>query len=411
MDDLGIHRVGSVDVRVDWSWFLLLFAFFVSLSAALFATHPSWPIGTSTGLAIVATLGLGASLLARDTLRTLVARRLGAPITDITLFVAGSAPTYERARRSAVREALVATIGPLFHVVVGLFFLTVAGMVAIPLSKLFLDPAAALRTLPEGATAFAWIGLANLAVAALDALPAFPLAGGRVLRSILWEATGNYRLSTNVAARLGQAIAIVLVVVGLSSAFRLGPRSIAEGVWLVLAGWVLLHAASASIRTGTVDDQLRGLPVSKIMRPVVRMITADASIAVAAVQHFVGTSSRALPVMDGESCVGVLRYEDLRKIPPREWADRPVRDAMMPILRVPQIAPHTDLGRALRELVHRDAQVAPVLQDGDVVGVIEVADIVRWLEVADLEPIAGPEPVPEESLRWSELFRLPRRTT
>lgn len=405
-DPISIERIGGVDVRMDWSWPILVLAFLLAVASAIFGTHPDWSIGLSVGLAGIATLGLVASLVVREAIQVFVARRLGAPIGAVTVFLAGSAPVYVRTRRSAVREALVATIGPLVLVVLGLLFLTAAGLVAVPLSKLFLDPAGVLRTLPPAATVLAWIGLWDLAVAALDALPAYPLAGGRVLRSIVWEATGNYRLATNVAATIGQGVALLLLLVGLASAFRLGPRTIAEGVWLTLVGWVLLHAATSSIRSATVDDALTGVPVSRLMRPIVRMITPDAPLAVAAVQHFVGTSARALPVVQDEGCVGMLRYEDLRKIPPREWADRPVRDAMMPMERIPRIQPSTQVGETLRALVRSDAQVAPVIDRGELVGVIEAADILRWIELAEVEPALGPEP--EESIDWDAAFRLPR---
>lgn len=407
-DPIAIQRVHGVEVRMSLAWPLLVFTFFVSLAAAMLATRPSWSIGLSIGLSLIASAGLAASLAARDAIQALVARRLGMPMTAITMSLAGSAPVYARARRSAVREALVATLGPLVHVAIGLAFLAFAGLIADPFGKLWLDPAGTLRTLPPGATAIAWIGLSNLAVAALDALPAYPLDGGRVVRSLLWETTGDHRRATAIAARLGQAIALVLIVIGISSAFRLGPRTIAEGVWLVLAGWSLLHASSSSLRSATIDDQLAGTPVSQLARPVVRVIRPDAPLALAVVKHFVGTTSRALPVMEDETCVGVLRFEDLRKIAPREWADRPVRDAMMPIADIPRIAPETDLAQALRELVRHDAQVAPVIDEGDVVGVIEIADVVRWLELAEPEPVLGPEP--EESIDLRAVLGLRRRT-
>ena len=99
---LGTKRIGGVELRADWSWPILSLAFFVSLASALFATHPTWSIATSIGLAAIAALGLVASVIAREVLQALVASRLGSPLTGVTVFLAGSSPSYARAQRSAL---------------------------------------------------------------------------------------------------------------------------------------------------------------------------------------------------------------------------------------------------------------------------------------------------------------------
>jgi Zn-dependent protease len=256
---ITLGRAFGASVQLDWSWLIALAIFFASLLTHHFGAHPAWSLGLSFGVATIATLGLAISLAVRELVHALVARRLGIPISGVTLHLLGGVPLAARDERSPRRELIASVVGPLTSFVIGATLLVIVGAVALPASKLWASPATVMSVLDPASTVIAWLAIANLVIAALHALPAFPLDGGRALRALLWEATGNYVGSTRIAARIGQGAALGLLAIGIASAFRLGPATVAAGIWMMFFGWFLLSAASSYHHGALIEERLGGL--------------------------------------------------------------------------------------------------------------------------------------------------------
>lgn len=94
-----------------------------------------------------------------------------------------------------------------------------------------------------GVALLIWLGYINLALGAFNMIPGFPLDGGRVLRAILWWALDNGERSTHVAARVGQAIAVIFIGFGMLRFFQGAGLG---GLWIAFIGWFLLQAAGAT---------------------------------------------------------------------------------------------------------------------------------------------------------------------
>jgi Zn-dependent protease len=111
---------------------------------------------------------------------------------------------------SARKEFLMAIAGPAVSVVLAVTFwgLSVAGE--------------ALDWFPPTVVAFSVLAFINTAVLVFNLVPAFPLDGGRVLRSALWGVTGNLRKATYWACQTGQAFAWMLIGLGILEVFAWG---------------------------------------------------------------------------------------------------------------------------------------------------------------------------------------------
>src|SRR5260370_11731893 len=103
---------------------------------------------------------------------------------------------------------------------------------------------------------FGYLAWVNLLLAGFNLVPGFPLDGGRLLRSVVWRATGSFRRATRIASLAGQAVGWLLVAGGV--AFLLA-GDLAGGIWFAFIGWVLVQAAPASYQELQVQQMLRGV--------------------------------------------------------------------------------------------------------------------------------------------------------
>ncbi len=148
-------------------------------------------------------LGLFLSIVFHEFWHSVIARHFGLPMKGITLFIFGGVAEMDDEPPNAKTEFLMAIAGPLSSLVLGGIFLAIyAGGVAAGWPK---PVWGVLR----------YLGGLNLVLAVFNLIPAFPLDGGRVFRSILWAAKGDLRWSTRMAAAFGSGFGMLLILLGL----------------------------------------------------------------------------------------------------------------------------------------------------------------------------------------------------
>lgn len=203
------------------------------------------------------------------------ARRYGIRTPDVTLLPIGGVASMERLPEKPTQEIAVALAGPAVN----------AAIAFVILLLLRLD----LSTLSLGAVQgsfLAQIAAANLVLLVFNLIPAFPMDGGRVLRGVLAIWLGFPR-ATQVAARIGQGLAIVLAAAGLMG-----------NPILVLIAIFIFAAAGGEARYVKLRELARGRPVTDAMiAPTAGlsvMATANDAAALSA-----RSGQRVLPVLDG----------------------------------------------------------------------------------------------------------------
>jgi Zn-dependent protease len=134
--------------------------------------------------------------------------------------------------RSARAEFLVAIAGPVVSVAVAVLAL-LAGMACRLVPLPYTDLAADVCF---------YVAWANALLIAFNAIPAFPLDGGRVLRAIVWAITGDGVRATRVCSLIGQGFGFLLIGAGVVIAYWTG--SLLAGAWTAVLGWFLRRAAS-----------------------------------------------------------------------------------------------------------------------------------------------------------------------
>ena len=362
-DSLTIGRIAGIRFGVNWTWVIVFGLIVWTLAGGVFPdTNPGLARTTYAAMALVAALLFFGSLLAHELGHALVARREGMEIEGITLWLLGGVARFRSMFPSAGAEFRIAITGPLVSLVLGLAFAA----------------AAWLAGLTEEVDAVAiWLGYINLSLAVFNLLPALPLDGGRVLRSALWRARGDFGWATVVAAGLSRAFGVLLLAGG---GALLVWQSASSGVWLMLVGLFLLQAAAAEVRFLSTQRALGGLRVRDLM--VREPVTARPDETVR--EFFDETAwSRRLatyPVTDHGRVLGLVPFRRLAQVPRREWTVRTVRDYMTPLAEVPVVRPDDELVVAAGELSGSKLDGGLVLQDGTILGVLSLADVARALE-------------------------------
>lgn len=234
MTGYRLGRILGIEVHVHASWLIIGALVLWTLAAtALPADYPQLSAGLRLVMALVITTLFFVSLLAHELAHSVVAMARGIPVHRITFFLFGGMAQTSRDSRSPGEEFLIAIAGPVMSFLLGgLFF--------------------ALWTLGAGAGwgplvvgSAVYLTVLNVFLGAFNLLPGFPMDGGRVLRSVIWKATGNVTRATLWAARVGSGMAVLLMGFGV---YEIITGAIIGGVWLIFIGMFIRNAARSSYR-------------------------------------------------------------------------------------------------------------------------------------------------------------------
>lgn len=286
------------------------------------------------------------------------ARRYGIRTRDIILLPIGGVARLERMPEKPLEELWVALAGPAVNVVIaaGLF-----------LMQLLLGVHPALENVRWVAGSFLdRLMVVNLWLAGFNLLPAFPMDGGRVLRALLATRL-DYVRATQVAAHIGQAMALVFGFIGLfTDPFLL---FIALFVWMGAEG----EASMAQIHTS-----LGGIPVQRVMLTDFRTLNPDDPLSTA-VDHVLAGFQHDFPVVFGERVLGVLTRDDLMRTLSQRGSDVQVRDAMRREFEI--VDSHDMLEQALGVLRACKCRSLPVHHDGRLVGMLDMGNVGEFLAI------------------------------
>ena len=375
-----IFRLFGIDIVVNWSWLIIFLLLTWSLATGVFPLwHPYWSQAVYWSTAIAAVLLFFGCLLLHELAHSLVAKKQHIPVHRIVLFLFGGVSNIEREPSSPGTEFMMAVVGPLTSFVLGVVFSTLGIMRAGGYRQ------ASLSGLGPYSALLLWLGPINVLIAFFNLIPAFPLDGGRVLRSILWATTRSLRKATLWAAGVGQVIGWLFIFYGAALLFRLRLPLIQggfiSGLWFALIGWFLYDAASKSSELARIDGMLKDVPVSQIMRASAHTVAPDALVSSLIHDWISGTDDRTLMVMDGDRPMGIVSPKNLGKLPREQWESSTVSAVMTPADRLVLANPQESAADALKDLIGQDLRQIPVLQDGHLVGMLRLSDMMEWVRL------------------------------
>jgi len=194
-----IGRVADIDIFIHWSFLLL---------PALVVLQSLFGGGSVTSLfgSIVFLLAVFGCVVLHELGHALMARRFGVGTHGITLLPIGGVARLERIPKAPLQELAIAVAGPAVNVVIA------ASLVA----GLLLGGGSVAATMGAawGTSFIGGLIWVNVTLVLFNALPAFPMDGGRVLRAVLALFVPHIQ-ATRVAAGVGQVFAVGLAIIGL----------------------------------------------------------------------------------------------------------------------------------------------------------------------------------------------------
>ena len=348
---MRIGRIVGIDVYVH-ATFLMLIAW-----VAFVHWQPDHSV-TSAVAGVGFVLALFACVVLHEFGHAVTARRFGIRTRDITLLPIGGLARLERMPDDPRQELWVALAGPAVNVCLaaGLFVLVRSLGTMAPVATLSLTSGSFLERLM----------MVNVLLAAFNMLPAFPMDGGRVLRALM-AIRMDYASATQVAANVGQGMALLFGLIGLFGNPFL--------IFIALFVWI---GAGQEATMAQMKAALGGIPLERAMITNFRTLSLQDPLA-RAVELLLSGSQQDFPVMDGPKVAGILTRADLLSALARPDQPPLVSEVMRRDFQVADAADMIDM--ALQRLQDRQCRTMPVLRRGNLIGLLTMDNVGEFLSV------------------------------
>ena len=341
---LKICRIFGIDVSVHFSLLFIL----LLLTYVFYVNPPPFGFANLKGferfaLSMVSTVLILICILIHELSHSLVAIKYGSRVKGIVLFIFGGVALIEKIPREPKKEFLMALAGPLASMAIAsICFLL------IPIHKQF----------------FFLMGYFNLILGLFNLIPAFPMDGGRILRSILARSMGFVK-ATKVSAEIGKILAIMMAICG-----------IFVSLWLILIALFIYIGASEEEKLVTFEGLLGRFKVRDIMTPNPIYVTPETKVK-DVIALMLKYKHLGYPVVKDGELIGIVTLKDVMNADEDDVVENVMSKSIV------TISPDENAFEALKLMSENSIGRIPVVENGRLVGIVSRSDIVRVLEILE----------------------------
>ena len=362
---INAGKLFGIQLRIHLTFFLLLLFVFFAVLVERHSVQPAL-------LSALFICTIFACVVIHEIGHSLIARRFGKEPRSITLLPIGGVASVEEMPKKPSQEIAIALIGPFINVVIAAVLFVIAGnKVKVELPTLY----------PETLAAFigGLIGV-NIMLAIFNMIPAFPMDGGRVLRSLL-ALKMDYVRATTWAANIGQAIATFFIFFGIFFNF-----------WLVLIGIFLYLGAGSEKQQVVLQALLAQVPAAEAMTTEYISLRPDDTMATA-LEHLHHGSQVDFPVISDSNIEGILTRDRILASIHTKGLNVPVSEVMDKSFA--SVEANMGLDQVYRKLLSGNKTAVVVMEQGRLLGIIGLDGISRYfmikaalkgIDAADLAP-------------------------
>jgi len=352
---------------MKWQWKLGTFAGIDVYIHATFMLLIAW-VGYSHWLenqnwtevfsGILFILALFACVILHEYGHALTARKYGIKTRDITIYPIGGVARLERMPEKPIEELWVALMGPAVNVVIaaGIFAYLFLTSSLVPLSELTIASGSFLERLM----------MINVSLVLFNLIPAFPMDGGRVLRALL-AMRMDYVKATQIAASIGQGLALLLGLIGL-----FGNASL-----LFIAFFIWIGASQESSAT-QMKNAISGIPVGRAMLTDYKSLSPRDPLSQMA-QLILAGSQHDFPVLDNDRVVGVVTRDDFLSALTQHGQNIAISSVMRS--NPPAVDSYEMVENALMRIQESGIPALPVTHSGQLVGIVTAENITEYLMI------------------------------
>lgn len=364
---IRVARLFGFEVRVDLSWLIVFFLVLWTFAQHVFPFQaPGYGGLVYYTMALVGAILFFGSVLLHELAHSAMARARGITVEGITLFIFGGMAHIRSEAENPKDEFLITVVGPLSSALIGVVLLTFAWIgSAVGLPR----PVASVA---------GYIAILNFVLAVFNLIPGFPLDGGRLFRSLVWQMSGDMRKATRWASNSGKIFGLLLVGYGV---YRLFLGDYVGGMWFIFIGWFLSQAAESSYRQMILRRILEEVQAVEAMTRTPETVTPDLTLRDLVDEYFLKRRYNAFPVMDSEGqLLGLITLRQVKDTERDSWPVTTVKDVMMPVSEAVTVHPRDTLADVLSKLEAAEVGRALVVENGRLEGVISRTDLAQWLD-------------------------------
>jgi Zn-dependent protease len=351
-------RLLGIPISLDLSFLIVLplFAFLIGSQLPLYlrllqiSAPPDLLQGpTPYLLGLLAALGLFLSVLLHELGHALTARAYGVQTREITLWLLGGVAQLEQIPRYRGAEAVIAIAGPIVSVLLSGLFGLLRGLVPLGAA--------------EGQFLLGYLAFINLSLALFNLLPALPLDGGRILRSLM-ALYKPYLEATRTAVAISKVVAFALGLLGL----------LVGNLLMLLIAFFVFMAASAEAEQAVLSRTLEGLLVRDLMTREVSTVPPNLTVA-ELLEKMLQERHVGYPVVEEGRLLGLISLEDLNGASPQTR----VLERMRPPL---QLDEHAEALTALQRMAEQGfSRLLITDANGKLIGILSKTDLLRALQL------------------------------
>ncbi|MFC1901030.1 hypothetical protein ACFLYN_05500 [Chloroflexota bacterium] len=231
-----IHLTIGVRIRLHYTWLVVVVLITAAVVTQFSTDYPLW---LRIMLGVAASVLYFLAIIIREFVINFLAINKGIVVRRVTLFAIGGVQDVDETSTRPSLDILLAVTGMLTNLVIaGIFYFIYTALVR--------SGSIVVHVLIQ------WLAFISLMLVFLHFVPGFPLDMGRILRALLWKATGNYRKMTRITGWIGWSIGLISSLGGIY--IMVISQEWFTGVLFLFVGLILQNAVTHSRRQLTENN-------------------------------------------------------------------------------------------------------------------------------------------------------------